>query len=263
MASYRSIFISDIHLGMGACRADDLCAFLKANDCEHLYLVGDIIDGWKIKRSFRWPQSHSNVIRRLLTKAKRGTKITYITGNHDEFLREWVRFGLEIGEISIVNECNHVGVDGKRYLVTHGDMFDAVTVNHRWVSLLGDIAYTNLIRANVLYNRIRAKLGLGYWSLSSWLKKQAKQAVNFIFSFETHLAHHAKSRGYDGVVCGHIHTPEIKRIEDMLYLNDGCWVENCSAIVETFEGKMILLVMTQSGMMEPHLTYDPLTDEIK
>lgn len=262
MAKYRSIFISDIHLGMGACRADDLCAFLKNNECDHLYLVGDIIDGWKIKRNFRWPQSHSNVVRRLLTKAKRNTKITYITGNHDEFLREWVRFGLEIGDISVVNQCKHVGVDGKRYLVTHGDMFDAVTVNHKWVSLLGDVAYTAMIKANVAYNAIRARFGFGYWSLSAWLKQQAKQAVNFIFSFEQHLSNHARSGGYDGVICGHIHTPEIKMIDGVIYLNDGCWVENCSAIVETEDGVFTLLIMDHDRNMREAKKYDPRRGEI-
>lgn len=262
MVVYRSIFISDIHLGMLASRTDDLCRFLKENDCKHLYLVGDIIDGWKIKRSFKWPQSHSNVVRRVLTKAKRGTKITYITGNHDEFLREWVRYKLEIGDISIVNECTHVSVDGKKYLVTHGDMFDAVTVNHKWVSMLGDMAYTSLIKANVIYNGIRARFGFGYWSLSAWLKKQTKQAVNFIFNFEQHLANYAKEGGYDGVICGHIHTPEIKLIDGMLYLNDGCWVENCSAIVETTDGKMQLLVMDHSGKMQVVREHNPTNNEI-
>ena len=155
MKKYRSIWISDLHLGTNGCKADELCKFLKNNDCEHLYLVGDIVDGWKLNRSWNWPQSHSNVIRRLLTSAKRGTNITYIIGNHDEFLRDWVRFGIQVGNIRVVNECDHVGVTGQRYLVVHGDMFDSVTRNYKWVSMLGDMAYELLLRINSVLNKTR------------------------------------------------------------------------------------------------------------
>lgn len=262
MSKYRSIWISDIHLGTNGCKADELCTFLKNHECDHLYLVGDIVDGWKLNRGWNWPQSHSNVVRRLLTKAKRGTKITYITGNHDEFLRDWVRLGLDLGDVRIINECDHIGVDGKRYLVVHGDMFDSVTRNYKWVSLLGDMAYELLIAANAVLNKTRKWFGYGYWSFSRYIKINAKQAANFIFKFEEHLAQHAHDKGYHGVFCGHIHMPEIKDMLGIVYLNDGCWVENCSAIVEHFDGTIELLIQDINGEMRVERRYDPTTGVI-
>jgi UDP-2,3-diacylglucosamine pyrophosphatase LpxH len=261
MEKYRSIWISDLHLGINGCKADDLCKFLKANTCDHLYLVGDIIDGWKLKRGWNWPQSHSNVIRRLLTSAKRGTTLTYITGNHDEFLRDWVRFGIRVGNIKIVDECEHIGVTGHRYLVVHGDMFDAVTRNYKWISVLGDISYELLLTINSGLNKTRKWFGYGYWSLSRYIKRNAKQAVNFIFEFERHLAKHAGDAGYHGVICGHIHFPEIKLIGNLVYMNSGDWVETCSAIVENWDGSFELLLLINDEM---HIegSYNPTLGEI-
>jgi len=262
MKKYRSIWISDLHLGTNGCKADDLCKFLKQHECEHLYLVGDIVDGWKLNRGWYWPQSHSNVVRRLLTKAKRSTNITYITGNHDEFLRDWTRFGLYLGNVKIVNEAEHIGVDGKRYLVTHGDMFDAVTRNYKWVSLLGDLAYELLIKANSVLNKTCKWFGYGYWSFSRYIKVNVKQATSFIFKFEKHLAEYAAKGQYHGVFCGHIHMPEIRKIDNIVYLNDGCWVENCSAIVENFDGTFELLIQGTDGEMYVERRYDVSSGEI-
>jgi UDP-2,3-diacylglucosamine pyrophosphatase LpxH len=262
MKRYKSIWISDLHLGTKGCKADDLCKFLKYNVCDHLYLVGDIIDGWKLTRSWNWPQSHSNVVRRILTSAKRGTKITWITGNHDEFLRDWIGNGLHIGDIKLVNQCDHIGVDGKIYLIVHGDMFDAVTRNFKWLSLMGDVAYELLISVNAVLNKTRKWFGYGYWSLSRYIKINAKQAANFIFSFEKHLAKHALDRGYHGVFCGHIHMPEIKPLFGIIYLNDGCWVENCSAIVEEYDGIFNLLIQGIDGEMHIERSYNPITGDI-
>ena len=262
MKKYRSIWISDLHLGTNGCKADELCKFLKNNDCDHLYLVGDIIDGWKLNRGWNWPQSHSNVVRRLLTSSKRGTKLTYITGNHDEFLRDWVRFGIHIGNISVVDKCDHIGVTGHKYLVVHGDMFDSVTRNYKWVSILGDIAYELLLKANAALNKTRKWFGYGYWSFSRYIKQNAKQAANFIFKFEQHLAKHALDEGYHGVFCGHIHMPEIKPLFGIIYLNDGCWVENCSAIVENWDGTFDLLIQGVDGEMHIERSYNPTTGDI-
>jgi UDP-2,3-diacylglucosamine pyrophosphatase LpxH len=262
MTKYRSIWISDVHLGTNSCQADSLCKFLKHNTCDQLYLVGDIIDGWKLKRSWNWPQSHSNVIRRLLTCAKRGTAITYITGNHDEFLRSWTPFNIKFGNISVVDHCNHIGLDGTKYLVIHGDLFDTVTVNYKWISLLGDIAYELLIRSNTVLNNIRKWFGLGYWSLSRYIKSNAKQATNFIFKFESHLAKHAADNQCIGVFCGHIHQPEIKMIDGIVYMNSGDFVESISALVERHDGIFELLVQGVDGEMKVEKTYNPFKGEI-
>lgn len=262
MRKYRSIWISDVHLGTLGCQADALCKFLKHNDCDQMFLVGDIIDGWKLKRSWNWPQSHSNVIRRLLTCAKRGTAITYITGNHDEFLRDWTPFKIQFGNVTVVDHCDFTGVSGHRYLVTHGDMFDSVTRNYKWVSMLGDIAYEILIKANATLNKTRKWFGLGYWSLSRYIKSNAKQAANFIFKFESHLAKHAANNNYAGVFCGHIHHPEIKPLLGIMYFNSGDWVESISALVERHDGIFELLVRGVDGEMHVEKTYDPVTGEI-
>lgn len=259
---YRSIWISDVHLGTRGCKANDLCNFLKSTSCDHLYLVGDIVDGWKLKRSWYWPQTHSNVIRRLLTYAKRGTKITYITGNHDEFLRDWIGDKLLIGSMTIVNQFDHIGVDGKKYLIIHGDLFDTITRNYKWISILGDIVYELLIITNAILNKTRNWFGLGYWSFSRYIKTNTKQATNFIFSFEKLLTKYALDRGYHGVLCGHIHMPEIKKIYDIIYLNDGCWIENCSALVEEHNGTFKLLIQGTDGMMHVEKIYNPVTEII-
>lgn len=240
--SYRSIFISDIHLGTKHCKADYLCEFLKYNDCEKLYLVGDIIDGWKLRKKFYWPQSHSNVIRRVLTKAKRHTRIYYVLGNHDEELRKWITdYKLKFGKIRIVNEVIHESADNRLYLVTHGDMFDGITRLAPWITWMGDNAYHFVLWINTWYNRIRKWMGLKYWSMSKFLKHNVKKAVDFVFEFEKNITNYCRKRGYDGVICGHIHTPEIKDIDGVTYMNDGDWVESCTALVEHHDGRFELI----------------------
>ena len=235
---YKSIFISDVHLGTNDCKAELLNNFLKNNSCEILYLVGDIIDGWKIQQNkWKWKQSHTNVVRRILGHAKRGTRVIYIAGNHDEFLRPILPYGFTFGRIEIQNQIEHLGVNGKRYLVTHGDLFDGITRIAPWISFLGDKAYDFVLGVNTKYNWVRHKMGFGYWSLSRYLKYKVKRAVDFMFQFEKNLADYCKRKGYDGVICGHIHAAEIKDIEGVVYMNDGDWVESCTALVEHMDGR--------------------------
>jgi UDP-2,3-diacylglucosamine pyrophosphatase LpxH len=235
---YKSIFISDVHLGTKDCKADILNDFLKHNSSETLYLIGDIVDGWKIQQNrWRWKQSHMDVVRRILKQAKKGTRIVYVTGNHDEFLRPVVSYGFSFGNIELVNHYDHVGLDGKKYLVVHGDMFDGITRLHKWLSFLGDRAYDFVLSFNTAFNRWRHRFGLGYWSLSKYLKLRVKKAVDFVFQFEKNLAGYCKRKGYDGIICGHIHTAEIKTIDGVVYMNDGDWVESCTALVEHLDGR--------------------------
>ena len=235
---YKSIFISDVHLGTRGCQADALCTFLKDNSCDNLFLVGDIIDGWRIKKRWYWPQSHTNVIRRILTHSKRNTKVYYILGNHDEALRAFLRFGITFGRIQILNRYDYVGVDGKRYLITHGDAFDNLMAkDKKWIMHIGDNLYDFFITFNRHYNKVRGLLGLKYWSLSKWLKDNAKVAVKFINRFEEYIAAYCESKGYDGVICGHIHKAEIKQIGRVVYMNDGDWVESATALLEHTDGK--------------------------
>jgi len=234
---YRTIVISDVHLGTKDCKAEQLDNFLKHNTCETLYLAGDIIDGWKIqKNKFRWKQSHSNVIRRILGHAKKGTRVVYVLGNHDEFLRPYLSFKLAFGNVEIVNQIEHVGKNGKHYLVVHGDLFDGITRINKWISLLGDSAYDFVLSLNTRYNWLRHKLGFGYWSLSKYLKHRVKRAMDFMYHFEDNISRYCKRKGYDGVICGHIHNLEIKDINGVMYLNSGDWVESCSALVENHDG---------------------------
>ena len=236
--SYRTIFISDVHLGTRGCKAKFLADFLKFNDCENLFLVGDIIDGWRMKQGIYWPQEHSNVVRRVLTKAKRGTKITWIAGNHDEFLRKFLDYKIKLGNIDLADEYIYTTLDGREFLIIHGDSFDGIVKYHKWLAYLGDHAYSLLLHLNTVFNFIRHKFGLNYWSLSSYLKQKAKQALNFIYEFENAVAHECHRRGFDGVVCGHIHHAEMKQIGGILYCNDGDWVESCTALVEHFDGSL-------------------------
>lgn len=236
---YRAIWISDIHLGTPGCKADFLLDFLRCNDSDHLYLVGDIIDGWQLKRGWYWKQSHNDVVQKILRKARKGTKVTYIVGNHDEGLRQFL--GMTFGEIEILNEACHEMRDGRRLWVTHGDLFDGVIQYAKWLAYLGDSAYTVALKLNDTLNTIRHRLGLSYWSLSQYLKHKVKNAVSFITAFEEALTMEAKRRGYDGVVCGHIHRAEIREIDGILYCNDGDWVESLSALVETHQGELKLV----------------------
>lgn len=244
--TYRSIFVSDVHLGTKDCKAEQLNNFLKNNTCETLYMVGDIIDGWKMQQNrLRWKQSHTNVIRRVLGYAKRGTRVVYIAGNHDEFLRPMIPYGFSFGMVEIHNQIEHIGVDGKHYLVVHGDLFDGITRLAPWLSILGDKAYDVILRLNTKFNWIRHRMGFGYWSLSKYLKGKVKKAIDFMFQFEKNLAQYCKKRGFDGVICGHIHHAEIKEIEGVVYMNDGDWVESMTALVEHHDGKWEIVTWTQ------------------
>ena len=238
---YRTIWLSDVHLGTPGCKAEFLVDFLKRNECETLFLVGDIIDGWKLRGSWYWPQEHTNVIRKVLTKAKRGTKVYYVTGNHDEFLRKFVDYRLEIGNIHLINEMVHTTADGRRLLVLHGDFFDVITRYHRWLALAGDFAYEATMQANFWFNRARRLLGMPYWSLSAFAKERVKTAVNVVSQFESSVAHECRRRGLDGVICGHIHHAEIRQIEGVTYHNCGDWVESCTALTEDFNGKLSIV----------------------
>jgi UDP-2,3-diacylglucosamine pyrophosphatase LpxH len=243
---YRSIFISDIHLGSRGCKADLLCDFLKHNTSDNLYLVGDIIDGWRLKKKWYWPQSHSNVIRRILTAAKRGTTVYYIVGNHDEALRKWMHWVPVLGNVEISNRRDHIGVDGKRYLVVHGDMFDSLmqVSSGKWLMHIGDKLYDIIIHLNDIWAKFRARIGLPYWSMSRWIKHHTKQAVSYVLSFEKLLADYCHKKGYDGIICGHIHTAEIRDIDGVIYMNDGDWVESCTALVEHWNGQWEIISWT-------------------
>ena len=244
--TYRSIFVSDVHLGTKDSQADRLNNFLKHNSCDTLYLVGDIIDAWRIQQNkWRWKQSHTNVVRRVLGHAKRGTRVVYIAGNHDEFLRPMIPYGFSFGLVEIHNQIEHIGADGRHYLVTHGDLFDGITRLAPWLAFLGDKAYDVILSLNSKFNWIRHKMGFGYWSLSQFLKHRVKKAVDFIFKFEENLANYCKKRGFDGVICGHIHHAEIKEINGVMYMNDGDWVESCTALVEHWDGHWEIITWTK------------------
>ena len=246
MKTYRSIFVSDVHLGTKDCQADKLNNFLKNNSCDTLYLVGDIIDAWRIQQNkWRWKQSHTNVVRRVLGHAKRGTRVVYIAGNHDEFLRPMIPYGFSFGLVEIHNQIEHIGADGKHYLVTHGDLFDGITRLAPWLAFLGDKAYDIILSINSKYNWLRHRMGFGYFSISKFLKHRVKKAVDFMFKFEENLANYCKKRGFDGVICGHIHHAEIKEINGVMYMNDGDWVESCTALVEHWDGRWEIITWTK------------------
>jgi len=249
---YRSIFISDIHLGSKGCQAEILNSFLKSNSTEKLYLIGDIVDGWKIQQNkWAWRQAHSNVVRSILGYAKKGTQVYYIVGNHDEFLRPMIPYGISFGRIQILNQYSHRGLDGKLYLVVHGDLFDGITRLAPWISFLGDKAYDILIEFNTTFNRLRHRFGFGYWSLSQFLKQRVKRAVNFILHFERNLVDYCSKRGFDGVICGHIHKAEIKEVNGKIYMNDGDWVESCSALVEHHDGRWEIIYWKEEEHVDP------------
>jgi UDP-2,3-diacylglucosamine pyrophosphatase LpxH len=236
---HRTIFISDTHLGTRGCKAAALADFLAQNDCETLFLVGDIVDGWQLKRRWFWNEAHSHVVAEILRKVDNGTRVIFVPGNHDEFARDYA--GRLFGGIEIVHETVHITADGKRLLVLHGDRFDGVIACAKWLAHVGDWAYGVALSWNDLLFAARKALGLPYWSLSAWLKHKVKNAVEYISAYEELVAAEAKNRGVDGVVCGHIHHAEIRMIGDVLYLNDGDWVESCSALVEDARGNMEIL----------------------
>ena len=237
---YRSVWISDVHLGTRGCKAEMLVDFLRAIETDTLYLVGDIIDGWSIrKRGWYWPDAHNEVVRRVLKMAHRGTRVVFVIGNHDEVLREYA--GLSFGGVEFVLEAVHETADGRRLLVIHGDSFDGVVLYARWLAFLGDAAYGLLLRANILVNAVRRRFNRPYWSLSAYMKKRVKNAVQFVCDFEEALAREASGRGFDGIVSGHIHCAEIRSIGAITYYNDGDWVESCTALVEDKTGAMSIV----------------------
>jgi UDP-2,3-diacylglucosamine pyrophosphatase LpxH len=240
-ADYRSIFISDTHLGTRGCRGDFLADFLRRTSAQNLFLVGDIIDGWRLRKSWYWDEHHDDVLRQILRHAHGGTKVTYIPGNHDEIFRSWLPMGVDISGIRLCKEAEHLTAGGKRLLIIHGDEFDNVVRYVRFLALLGDWAYRIALIINRWLNAARRRLGLPYWSLSAWLKRQVKQAVKAIDRFESALAAEARRRGFDGVVCGHIHHAEMREVDGIMYMNDGDWVESCTALVEHHDGRMELI----------------------
>jgi len=237
--SYRTIFLSDIHLGGRNCQADYLLDFLRANEADSYYLAGDIIDFWRLKRRPHWPQAHNDVVQKLLRKVRKGARLVFIPGNHDEALRDYA--GHRFGGIEIERSAIYEACDGKRYLVLHGDEFDVVVRYARWLALLGDWAYETALSFNARFNAVRRRLGLPYWSLSAWLKYKVKSAVSFIGEYEHALAHEARKHGVDGIICGHIHHAAMRDLDGIRYLNTGDWVESCTAIAETHAGELVLI----------------------
>ncbi len=233
---FRSVWISDIHLGTPGCQALALLDFLRVVECDTLFLIGDIVDGWQLRRSWYWPQAHNDVVQKLLRKARKGTRVVFVPGNHDEFARRYV--GHEFGGIEVAEEWMHLTADGQRLWVTHGDLFDGVIQCAKWLAYVGDRLYGFTLRLNRYVNSLRARLGLPYWSLSRYLKHKVKRAVSYVGDFESALAREAKRRGADGVVCGHIHHAELREIDGIVYANDGDWVESLTALVEHADGRL-------------------------
>ena len=236
---FRTLFISDVHLGSRGCQARLLLDFMRFHDAEQIYLVGDIVDGWRLRRGWYWPQEHNDVVQKLLRKARKGSKVTYIPGNHDEVLRDYI--GSHFGGVEVVDRTIHTTADGKRLLIIHGDQFDMVVRHSRWLAHIGDTAYTIVLVLNTAFNRVRRRLGFDYWSLSAYLKFKVKNAVNYIGAFEDALAGEAKKEGADGVVCGHIHHARIADLSGFRYINTGDWVESCTAVVEHHDGQLEII----------------------
>ncbi len=232
----RSAWISDLHLGTPGCQAAALLDFLRHLECDTLFLVGDIIDGWQLRRSWHWPQAHNDVVQKLLRKARKGVRVILVPGNHDEFARRYV--GHTFGGVEVVDEWLHRTADGRLLWVTHGDLFDGVIQCARWLALVGDTLYSFTLRLNRSLNSLRARLGLPYWSLSRFLKHKVRRAVSYVADFEAAVANEARRRGVDGVVCGHIHRAELREIGGILYANDGDWVESLTALVEHADGRL-------------------------
>ena len=254
----RSVFISDVHLGFKGCRAEFLLDFLRRVECEQIYLVGDIIDLWSLQRTFYWPQAHNDVIRTILGKAKHGTRVVYVPGNHDRAFRD--HDGLTLGNVEIRLEAIHETADGRRFLVLHGDEFDSIVRASPLLESVGNHAYAAALRLNRYVNAVRQRLGYPYWSLAAFLKHKVKNAVKYIANFERALAVEARRRGVDGVICGHIHRAEITEIDGILYCNDGDWVESCTTLVEDFAGRLSLLRWTETAEVLTGTQALPLLD---
>ncbi len=237
-APYRAVFISDLHLGTPGCQAEELLEFLKAHPSDFLYLVGDIVDGWQLRRRWYWPQSHNDVVQKIMRKARKGCRVIFIPGNHDEFARQFA--GHHFGGIEVALDAVHVTAAGRRLWIIHGDAFDGVVQCARWLAVVGDNLYELTLRMNRHLNRLRRRFGLPYWSLSAYLKHKVKTALNYVTDFEKAVAAEARRRGHDGVVCGHIHRAEMRQIDGTLYCNDGDWVESRTALVEHPDGRLEL-----------------------
>jgi UDP-2,3-diacylglucosamine pyrophosphatase LpxH len=245
MTRVRTIFLSDIHLGTRACQAGRLLEFLRSHEAEHIYLLGDIVDFWSLSREIHWPALHNTFVQKMLKRARHGVRVVFVPGNHDEALREYA--GSAFGDIHVAREAVHVAADGRRYLLVHGDEFDQITRYHRWLAELGDLSYSLLVRINILLSWVRRKAGVpGYWSLAGYAKRKVKGALDFIYGFEESVARHARQRGMDGVVCGHIHSAAFKHIEGVRYINCGDWVDSCSAVLEHMDGRIELVHWEQA-----------------
>jgi UDP-2,3-diacylglucosamine pyrophosphatase LpxH len=261
-APYKAVFVSDIHLGTRSCKAEFLLKTLKRLSFDEIYMIGDIIDGWKIRRGWYWHQDHTNFLRKIL-KYSKNKRVVYIAGNHDEFLRNFLSHGdLNIGNVEIYDEMVYNSASGKSYLLTHGDNYDIVTRYHKQIAVLGDIGYETLLSFNRHFNWIRRHLGFGYWSLSKFVKNKVKSAVSFITQFEIVVANECQGRGLDGVVCGHIHSAANKYIDNIHYLNCGDWVESCTLIAEDWNGEFHIIEYNRLAETIPLLTDESLVEDM-
>jgi UDP-2,3-diacylglucosamine pyrophosphatase LpxH len=241
---WRSIWISDIHLGTKHAQVEPLLDFLRHTECEFLYIVGDFIDGWELKRSWLWEDSYNTLIQKILRKIRKGTEVVYITGNHDEFLEAFA--GMHFGGLRVVEQAVHHAADGRRYLVIHGHQFDGLTHMNRLLERVGARLYDSILDLNHWVNRGGRRLGFRYWSFAAYLKSRAKTAVKYVTEFETAMTRLAESQQVDGVICGHIHRAEMQRIGSLDYFNCGDWVESRTALVEDFAGNFSLIHFHES-----------------
>ncbi len=254
---FRTLFLSDVHLGTKGCQADQLLDFLRHHEADTIYLVGDIVDGWQLKSNWYWPQLHNDVVQKILRQARKGVRIVYVPGNHDEFLRDY--YGTHFGGIEVAESAIHNAANGRRYLVIHGDHFDLVVKHARWLALFGDHAYDAALALNRIFNGVRRYLGFPYWSLSQWLKLKVKNAVSYIGEYERTLVAEARRHDADGVICGHIHHATIHDDFGIRYINCGDWVESCTAIAEHADGRFEIITWTHSkpNIEEPLLIAEP------
>jgi UDP-2,3-diacylglucosamine pyrophosphatase LpxH len=260
MPSVRTVFISDVHLGTRASQAERLLDFLREHPAEKLFLIGDIIDFWSMSRNIHWSAMQNTVVQKVLRRARHGEKVIFIPGNHDEALRDYL--GVVFGDIRVENEWVHRTADGRQFLLVHGDEFDQVTRYHKWVAVLGDMAYNLLVRINLWLSWWRRKLGVsGYWSLAGFAKRKVKRALEFIFDFEQCVIHAARTRGLDGVICGHIHWAALREVDGLTYVNCGDWVDSCTAIVEHHDGRLELVQWSKTALAPDHEPEPSLLEE--
>ncbi len=254
MVKVRSIFLSDIHLGTRACQAERLLDFMRTYASENVFLIGDIVDFWAVLRNIVWTSAQNTVVQKILRRARHGERVVFIPGNHDEALRDYL--DISFGDIEICGEHVHTLADGRRFLLLHGDEFDQITRHHRWIAILGDVAYDALVKLNTLLSFVRRRFGMQcYWSLAGYAKRRVKKALQFVFDFEDTALRAARQRGLDGIICGHIHFAVIRQRDDgMVYVNCGDWVDSCTAIVEHLDGTLELISW---GGMQPPVEKDP------